>query len=96
MSEGFLTQEEVEHYLETDRTGIERLIHAKKLNAFKLGGTYLRFPKDQVLAFRQTVRKKGGISRPGTWSRFADFWRYQGFYFICTGLLIVVMVLALQ
>lgn len=96
MSHGLLTPEEVQHYLETDRAGLDRLIRSKKLTAYKLGGTYLRFPKEQVMALRSKIPQKSVVSRPGIWAKVWDFWRYNGFYFISAGLLMAILYFALQ
>ncbi|MBI4431494.1 MAG: helix-turn-helix domain-containing protein [Candidatus Omnitrophica bacterium] len=94
MTEGLLTAEEVRQYLGIDQDEIDRLVQAKKLPCFKIGGTYLRYPKDQVITLRTQQKKK--IQRVSWQGRTLDFWRYNGFYLISTGLLILVLYFALQ
>ena len=55
MAEGMLTLNEVMQYLGLDKKGVESLIKKDKLQAYKIGGTYLRFEKDQVAALQQRI-----------------------------------------
>lgn len=94
MAEGLLTAEEVEQYLGIGENELDRLVREKRISCFKIGGTYLRYPKDQVTALKMTQKKK--IQRVSWQGRAIDFWRYNGFYLISTGLLILVLYFALQ
>ena len=94
MTEGLLTAEEVEQYLGISQTELDRLVQEKKISCFKIGGAYLRFPKDQVAALKATQKKK--IQRVSWQGRTLDFWRYNGFYLISTGLLILILYFILQ
>ena len=95
MSQGFLTTEEVKQYLDVDQKDVDKLIRSKKLTAYKLGGSYLRFSKEQVVALRNS-RKKHQIVKPGFWSRTVDFWRYNGFYLFFATLLLAILYFTLQ
>ena len=46
MTEGMLSLQEVMEYLDLDKAGVESLVKKDKLNAYKIGGVYLRFKKD--------------------------------------------------
>ena len=94
MTEGLLTAEEVEQYLGIGQSELDRLVQEKKISCFKIGGTYLRFPKDQAAALKTAQKKK--IQRVSWQGRTLDFWRYNGFYIISMGLLILVLYFALR
>jgi len=87
-----LSAEEVKQLLELDEGRLEHLIQQGKLHAYKIGGTYLRFRKDEVLILNQEfhAHKKANLSVP--WStRLRNFWRFNNFY-ILSLLLIAVLV----
>ena len=94
MTERLLTAEEVQQFLGIDQADLDRLVESKKIPCFKIGGAYLRFPKDQVAALKATQKKK--IQRVSWQGRTLDFWRYNGFYLISTGLLILILYFVLQ
>lgn len=82
-----LTAEEVKTFLELDQEQLEKHLKDGKLHAYKIGGTYLRFRKDEVLTLRTEATKK--LSTPvSIVSRIGDFWRFNNFYII--SLLIVI------
>lgn len=94
MTERLLTAEEVQQFLGIDQAELDWLVQSKKVPCFKIGGTYLRYPKDQVATYKAAQKKK--IQRVSWQGRTLDFWRYNGFYLISTGLLILVLYFALQ
>ena len=94
MTERLLTAEEVQQFLGIDQAELDWLAQSKKIACFKIGGTYLRYPKDQVATYKAAQKKK--IQRVSWQGRTLDFWRYNGFYLISTGLLILVLYFALQ
>ncbi len=88
-----LTLEEVKNFLEIEQQEVEKYVKQGKLRAYKIGGTYLRFRKEEVLNLRfESLPKKtkasGGFS---VGSRLGDFWRFNNFYIIS---LLVVVALA--
>lgn len=96
MSQHLLSSEEVKQYLGIDQKDIDKLVRSKKLTAYRLGGTYLRYPKDQVAALKPAHGKKDRIPSLGLWTQTAEFWHRNGFYFVSAGLLIAVLYFALQ
>jgi excisionase family DNA binding protein len=82
-----LSLEEVMHYLDLDKEGVESLIHEEKLHAYKIGGVYLRFKKAQVesVYLEKTIAKK---KKSYVHERMSDFWEYNNFYII-TGLCLI-------
>lgn len=85
-----LTLEEVRTFLEIPQEDLEKYIKQGKLHAYKIGGTYIRFRKDEVLNLRSELRPRQ-IQKLSFFSRVSDFWRFNNFYIIC---LVIVAVLA--
>ena len=92
--DNLLSHEEVKHYLELEDPDLEKLVEKGKLHAYKIGGTYLRFRKEEVLTLKQEFhsRKKERLSL--SWFvRVKDFWRFNNFY-ILSLIFIVALFLA--
>ena len=85
MPNGMLTLDEVMQYLELDRPGVEELVQRDKLHAYKIGGVYLRFRKDQVTELKRRTTPRHKTQRAGVVERVRDFWAFNNFYII-TGL----------
>lgn len=80
-----LTLEEVKNYLEIEQKELEKYIGGGKLHAYKIGGTYIRFRKEEVLHLRNEVlpAARGKVpARVSFFSRIYDFWRFNNFYII--------------
>ncbi len=79
-----LSVEEVKNFLESDQKRLEDLIKQGKLHAYKIGGTYLRFRKEEVLNLRSEAAKKNPKAKnPGAFlSKLYDFWRFNNFYIV--------------
>ena len=87
-----LTLDEVRKYLEVEQQELEKLIKGGMLHAYKVGGVYLRFRKDEVLNLKYDVllKKKKASTRISFWSRIVDFWRFNNFY-----ILSIIVIIAL-
>ena len=92
-----LTLEEVKNFLGMAQEDVEKYLKQGKLNAYKIGGTYLRFRKEEVMNLRQEIlpRKKTSPSAP-LFSRMADFWRFNNFYILSIILVVVVLALLIK
>lgn len=78
-----LTVEEVRSFLEINQDELDQFIRRGKLQSYKIGGTYLRFRKEDVLNLRLEVMPKRALhSKPPLGARLADFWRFNNFYII--------------
>lgn len=88
-----LSLEEVKSFLELSQEDLEKYLKNGKLRAYKIGGTYLRFRKEDILNLRSELRpakvKTASVSLGG---RISDFWRFNNFYIV--SLLIVVALIA--
>lgn len=87
-----LTLEEVKKYLEVEQQEIERYIREGALHAYKVGGVYIRFRKEEVLNLKYDVLlKTRKLLSPISWGqRLLDFWKFNNFYII--SLLVVAVV----
>ena len=85
-----LSAEEVKRYLEIEEPDLNGLVDLGKLHAYKIGGTYLRFRKDEVLNLKSEFSsgKKTNLSIPW-FVRIRDFWRFNNFYIL--SLLFIVL-----
>ena len=78
-----LSAEEVKRYLEIEEPDLNGLVDLGKLHAYKIGGTYLRFRKEEVLNLKSefSFGKRTGLSMPW-FVRIRDFWRFNNFYIL--------------
>ncbi len=79
-----LTVEEVKNYLSIEQQQLEQYISQGKLQAYKIGGTFLRFRKEEVLNLRFQIQPASGKKKSGSgfFSKIADFWRFNNFYIL--------------
>ncbi len=79
-----LTLDEVKNFLEVEQQVIEQFIRDEVLHAYKIGGVYIRFRKEEVLGLKYDVllKKKKGRASGYFWQRLWDFWRFNNFYII--------------
>jgi hypothetical protein len=79
-----LTLDEVKNFLEVEQHVLEKFIQDEVLHAYKIGGVYIRFRKEEVLGLKYDVllkKKKSGASGSFV-QRMWDFWLFNNFYII--------------
>ena len=93
MTEQLLNLTEVKQLLVLNDEEVMKLVREGKLNAFKIGGTYLRFDKNQVVALktRMDVVKHAKDSRYSFWSRITDFLKFYGLYILSVAVILYVL-----
>lgn len=93
-----LTLEEVKDYLEVDQHSIEKFIRQEKLRAYRIGGEYLRFRKEDVLNLQQEILPAGKLRKPSQtfFSRVSDFWRFNNIYLLAVILLVLLTFFVVQ
>ncbi len=95
--DNMLTIEEVKSFLEIEQSEIEKYLKAGKLHAYKIGGTYLRFRKEEVLNLRSEILpQKKNVQKVSVFARIGDFWRFNNFYIISLIIVITLAVLAIK
>lgn len=93
-----LTLDEVKNFLEIDQKEVEKCIQKQKLHAYKIGGTYLRFRREEVINLKSELKpSKGKMPVKRTiFSKIADFWRFNNFYIISIALVVALIVLVIK
>jgi excisionase family DNA binding protein len=93
VSDSLLTEEEVKSYLGIERSEIERLKKRGKLTAYRVGGTFVRFRKDQVIAIRSGRKFMMPDQFERNWfDAVRDFVQFHGIYLLFS---VAVILLAL-
>jgi len=64
MPEKLLTLKELSEYLNIPEDDIENLVDAGVIPAYRIGGSFLRFRKEQIDAIRNEIRMKTTGMRP--------------------------------
>jgi len=79
-----LTLDEVKNFLEVEQQVVEKFIQDEVLHAYKIGGVYIRFRKEEVLSLKYDVllKKKKTGSRGSFGQQLWNFWRFNNFYII--------------
>ena len=93
-----LSLEEVKNFLELSQEDLEKYLKNGKLRAYKIGGTYLRFRKEEVLTLRSELlpKKKAPQQKPSILSILGDFWRFNNFYIVSLVIVVALAVLAIK
>ena len=89
-----LTLEEVKNFLDIEQAQIEKFLQDGKLRAYKIGGTYIRFRKEEVLNLRFEImpQKTKLPKKASVGGRVLEFWRFNNFYIL--SILIVAALVA--
>lgn len=90
--DGMLTLREVMDYLELGQAEVEGLVKRRKISAYKIGGTFLRFRKDQVIGLK-TSSKYGAGQAHGIAAKARDYWYFNRIYLLSAVLLILIFYL---
>ena len=92
-----LSPDEVRHFLEIEEPDLNQLVQKGKLHAYRLGGTYLRFRKEEVLTLKQELHpeKKSSLAIPW-FVRARNFWRFNNFYILSLVLIAVLFLVAVR
>jgi excisionase family DNA binding protein len=97
MAEGLLTEEEVKSYLKVSEEEVNKLKHKGKLTAYKVGGSFVRYRKDEVLAVRsgKKFRLPDQLER-GWFDRVRDFLSFYGVYIIISAVIFLLVIYFVQ
>lgn len=100
MQNGFMSLKEAMHFLDVDQAEIEEFVRTHKLHAYKFGGSYLRFKKDELLRLKHDLHKEEKkeetfVDVEVKKKSWLNFWTYNNFYILSalllTGLLFYLM-----
>lgn len=99
MAEKLLTIREVAYLLCASEKEVIELAEKGEIPAYKVGGVYLRFQKDQIDHYKQkTKRLKSGAGQSGytAGERLRDFFYFYDFYILSTILIVILLVIITQ
>lgn len=96
--EKLLTVREVSIILDISEKEVLDLAESGKIPAYKVGGVYLRFRRDQVFEFKKSRRSTSaetGASQYSFGDKLRDFLYFNDFY-ILTGVLIFLLLIVIS
>lgn len=95
--DNLLSLEEVKGFLGVEGPELDQLVQVGKLHAYKIGGTYLRFRKEEILTLKQEYpsNKKTALAVPW-FVRMRDFWRFNNFYILSLVLIAVLFFIVIH
>ena len=97
MSEGLITEEEVRSYLKVDSPEIEQLIRRGKLTAYRVGGSFVRYRKDEVIAIKSGRKFRLPDQFERNWfDKTRDFLNFYGIYILLTILVVSLTIYFVQ
>lgn len=92
MTHGLLNLAEAMAYLKVTKSDIQKLVKAKKLTAYKIGGAYLRFKKDQLVLLKHEMRNQQEKETSIIGHGVQNFWAFNQTYIIVGCLMSVALV----
>lgn len=97
MSDGLLTEEEVRSYLKVESPALNQLVQRGKLTAYKIGGAFVRYRKDEVVALRSGRKFRLPDQIVRSWfDRLKDFWSFYSIYILLSAFILLLVVYFLQ
>jgi len=98
--EKLLTVREVSLLLNISEREVMNLAESRVLPAYKVGGVYLRFKREQVLAYQKSFQPSFPKAEPLQKSAFqdkvSDFFYFNDFYILAALLAILLLVTLLR
>jgi excisionase family DNA binding protein len=94
-----LSEKEAADYIGISEKELKGLVQGKRLRAYKIGGQFLRFEKQDLDAFKaETARVSNGNRRQGhsLFSRAKDYFYYNDFYIIIAILIVILLALVFK
>lgn len=98
MAEKLLTIREVSYILGLSEKDVIERAERGEIPAYKVGGVYLRFQKDQVERLTHTSRRQKSDTHSGysAGERLRDFFYFYDFYILSAILIVVLLVIITQ
>ena len=99
--EKLLTVREVSLLLNISEREVMNLAESRALPAYKVGGVYLRFKKDQVLGYQKSFRPASSpqvepLAKSGFGDKLRDFFYFNDFYILSALAVILLLVILLR
>ncbi|MFH1269829.1 MAG: helix-turn-helix domain-containing protein [Candidatus Omnitrophota bacterium] len=102
MAEKLLTVRDVSSILGISEKEVMDLVENKQLEAYKVGGVYLRFKQEQITEFRKSFRPivhKQKTSVPHKYNLrdgVSDFLYFNDFYILAALIILLILVIIFQ
>jgi len=101
MTEKLLTVRDVSLVLGISEKEVMDLVEEKRLEAYKVGGVYIRFKEEQILEFRKifkpTIKHKPVIQHEYSLKdRISDFFYFNDFYILSALIILLILVVIFQ
>jgi len=101
MEERLLTSKEVSQILGISEDKVSELAQKGQIPAYKVGGTYLRFKREQIETLKdnfreKTLDKKFSVSERSDYTFFLkvkDFFYFYDFYILCSFIILLLSIL---
>ncbi|MBM3253304.1 MAG: helix-turn-helix domain-containing protein [Candidatus Omnitrophica bacterium] len=92
-----LNLKEAAEYLHISQRRLEKLVRKGKLPAYKIGGSYLRFRKDDIDNFRGlSFRKERKYNSYSLLEGIKDFLYFNSFYIISIIIALIMLIVILK
>lgn len=93
MSDGLLTEEEVRSYLKLDPSEVQQLMRRGKLTAYRVGGSFVRYRKEEVIALKSGRKYQLPDRFDQSWfDRLRDLWHFYSLYILLSILVVLLVV----
>jgi excisionase family DNA binding protein len=102
MAERLLTVRDVSLILGISEKEVMDLVESKQLEAYKVGGVYIRFKQEQIERFKKTFKPSVSKHRASVLhkyslkNRISDFFYYNDFYILSVLLIALILVVIFQ
>ncbi len=101
MSAGLLSFAQTLEYLGINKREIKELIKKKEIVPYKIGGTYVRFKKEDLDVLKSHLEKKirkthwlnQSVEKTIFSERLADFWYFNNFYIILSATILILLII---
>ena len=94
-----LNVDEAARYLGVSPEEIEKLAHDGQIESYRIGGVYLRFKRDSLVAFRsrlspqQLPAREDPDKKASFFERIQDFWYFNNLYIISLSIIAALVVM---
>ena len=99
-NEKLLTVREVSLLLSVSEKEVLDLAETSAIPAYKVGGVYLRFKREQVLEYQKSLRpftaKTKSSPKSPLQDKISDFFYFNDFYILSVGLIVLLLVVILR
>ena len=98
-----LNLEDTAVYLAQSPEEVKKMAERGDIEAYNIGGAYLRFKEEHLIAFKQKMDSFPGKnskvisdSKSSLVERIQDFWYFNNFYIISLGIIVGLVVIILK